>query len=165
MPVNPPDGAPLDWVCARFADMTLTDLYASLQLRQLVFVVEQNCVYLDADGNDAEAWHLMGWNGAASRRELAAYARLYAPGVRHDEAVIGRVITHPDIRGRGVGVALMHEAFANVRALFGDTAIRISAQLHLEPFYRRLGFAIAGDPFVEDGIPHIAMLRAGGHAA
>lgn len=148
----------LRWQCKAFAELTTDELYEVMQLRQMVFVVEQHCAYLDADGHDAEAMHLMGSTRGATPR-LAAYARLFPPGARCAEAAIGRVVTHPEMRRMGLGRAVMCEAINMVRALFGDAAIRLSAQQYLEGFYTDLGFAIDGDPYDDDGIPHIPMVR------
>lgn len=149
----------LRWQCSRFYELSLNELYDVMRLRQLVFVVEQNCAYVDADGYDAVAMHLLGWS-AGPKPQLNAYARLFAPGVKYDEAAIGRVVTHPDVRASGLGRALMHEAIARLRTQHGDVAIRLSAQRYLERFYNELGFVVAGEPYDEDGIPHIEMVRS-----
>jgi ElaA protein len=151
----------ITWQLARFEELTTAELYEVLRLRQLVFVVEQQCAYLDADGHDAEAWHLMGWRGSEAGRELIACARLFAPGIKYLEASIGRVVTHPDVRGTGLGRALMHEAIARVEELFGGGGIRLSAQRYLERFYEELGFVVEGEGYEEDGIPHVEMVRRG----
>lgn len=144
------------WSCHSWRELGRDDLYDVLTLRQIVFVVEQSCVYLDCDGVDRSASHLLGHDEG----ELVAYARVMAPGVTFDEASIGRVITHPWARKRGLGRALMREAIARVDALFGKGPIRIGAQRYLEAFYGELGFVVASEPYDEDGIPHIEMLRA-----
>lgn len=146
--------------CRHYSDVSRDELYAALRLRQLVFVVEQHCVYLDVDEHDRKAWHLFGYGDMDDARHLAAYARLFAPGDMYDEASIGRVVTHPHVRGRGHGRALMLEALARVHTLFGAVPTRISAQLYLERFYSSLDFVRVGDPYDEDGIPHVAMRRA-----
>lgn len=143
------------WQAAPFTDLTVTELYELLALRQLVFVVEQRCVYLDCDGKDQLATHLLGRDESG---QLVAYARLLAPGVSFAEASIGRVVTHPSVRRTGAGRALMLEAIARTRAMFGERPIRIGAQRYLERFYGALGFEIAGAPYDDDGIPHIEML-------
>jgi ElaA protein len=143
------------WQALSFTDLTVPELYELLALRQLVFVVEQTCAYLDCDGKDQHATHLL---GRTESGQLVAYARLFAPGESFAEATIGRVITHPSVRRTGAGRALMHEAIARTRALFGEGPIRIGAQRYLERFYGELGFAIASAPYDEDGIPHVEML-------
>ncbi len=143
----------MDWCWCDFRELGLDRLYALLQLRQEVFVVEQDCPYLDADGDDQDAWHLLGYREG----QLVAYLRAFAPGRVHDEAVIGRVITAASIRGKGQGRPLMREGMNRVLQQFGPCAIRISAQAHLEPYYRSLGFEVTGPGYDEDGIPHLPM--------
>lgn len=140
---------------APFAALSVDELYALLELRQRVFVVEQACPYLDCDGKDRAALHLLGRDGAG---RLIAYARLLAPGVSFPEASIGRVVTHPEVRRTGAGRALVREAIAGTRDAFGAGPIRIGAQRYLERFYEELGFRIASDPYDEDGLPHVEML-------
>ena len=138
----------MDWHDRAFDELTVHELYAITTLRERVFVVEQNCVYLDADGIDPQCRHV--WAPG-----FQAYLRVVPPGVRYAERSIGRVITAPEARGTGLGRALMQFALAR----YGDVPIRIGAQAHLERFYGELGFRRAGDVYDEDGIPHIAMLR------
>ena len=145
------------WQAVPFTDLDVTQLYELLALRQLVFVVEQNCVYLDCDGKDRLATHLLGRDESG---QLVAYARLFAPGASFAEASIGRVTTHPSVRRTGAGRELMQEAIARTRTMFGGGPIRIGAQRYLERFYGELGFAIASEPYDEDGIPHVEMLLA-----
>ena len=148
----------MQWQVVPFAELSASALYEALALRQLVFVVEQTCPYLDCDGKDAFALHLLGRD---ERGELVAYARLFAAGKSFREAAIGRVVTHPSVRRTGVGRALMREAIARTRAAFGAGPIRIGAQRYLEAFYGSLGFEIASAPYDEDGIPHVEMLLRG----
>ena len=153
--------ASLTWRCAPYRELTLDELYALLALRQRVFVVEQNCPFLDADGADDRAWHLLGWTHDADGRPLlGAYARLFAPGEAYAEASIGRVATHPALRRAGLGRALMIEALARVAALAPGAPVRIGAQRYVEHFYESLGFRVAGPEYLEDGIPHVEMVRA-----
>ena len=160
---KPPHSAPITWQWGRFDELSLPELYAVLQLRQVVFVVEQACPYLDADGRDGQASHLLGWSEREGEaRALAAYARVFAPGVVYPEASIGRVITNPEFRGLGLGKALMSEALRRVHGVAPHSAVRIGAQLYLEKFYGEFGFARASELYDEDGIPHIQMLRAPG---
>ena len=144
----------LTWTCLAFERLSAAELYRILQRRNEVFVVEQHCVFQDADGKDPLAWHLCGWQEA----ELLAYARLLAPGDYYPEAAIGRVLSAPSHRGRGLGRALMQEALSRCRSLFGPGPLRIGAQQHLSAFYGSLGFLADGVPYLEDGIPHIEML-------
>lgn len=146
------------WRHARYDELTVDELYRILALRQEVFVVEQTCPYLDADGRDRDASHL--WTDAADGTHALAYARLFAPGVRWAEACIGRVVTAPSARRGGLGRALMREAIARLHAAHGPVPIRIGAQRYLERFYRELGFVTSSPEYLEDGIPHVEMVRA-----
>ena len=143
------------WQAVPFEELSVSELYELLALRQLVFVVEQTCAYLDCDGKDPLAIHLLGRNDDG---RLVAYARLFPAGVSFAEASIGRVNTHPSVRRTGAGRELMREAVVRTRALFGEGPIRIGAQRYLEKFYGELGFEIASAPYDEDGIPHVEML-------
>jgi ElaA protein len=138
-----------------FAQLSASELYAVLQLRSEVFVVEQACIFQDMDGADAQAMHLLG----SLEGRLVAYARCFDAGRMFAEASIGRVATGPTVRGTGVGHALMSQAVACLSQVWGVQAIRIGAQAHLEGFYRQHGFHKAGPLYLEDGIDHIEMLR------
>jgi ElaA protein len=156
------DAALLRWRFAPYADLSLDELYALLRLRSLVFVVEQQCAFLDLDGDDDRAWHLLGWAGdAAGRPFLGAYTRLFAPGVKYAEASVGRVVTHPDVRRTGAGRRLMAESLRRVAEVAPGAPVRIGAQKYLERFYASFGFVRAGDDYLEDGIVHLEMVRAG----
>ena len=148
----------LTWQCTAFTELSPADLYAAMELRQRVFVVEQNCAYLDADGTDRKSLHLLGWNGNPSYPKLVAYARLLPPKTKYAEASIGRVCTHPDVRGTGAGKTLMEEAIRLVEKSWG-TEIRIAAQMYLERFYEGFGFRRVTDPYLEDDIWHVDMRR------
>jgi ElaA protein len=148
--------APVRWDLIPFAKLTVNELYALLLLRQLVFCVEQKCAYLDCDGKDPKALHLL---GRAPAGRLLGYARLLPSHVSYAEPSIGRVVSHPDARGTGLGKAVMREAIACARDTYGSTAIRIGAQLYLKRFYEDVGFAVSGPAYDEDGIPHVEMLR------
>lgn len=144
------------WACLPFAELGVQQLYDVLALRSEVFVVEQQCVFLDIDGLDPQTWHLLG-HGADGR--LQAYARLIPPGLKGPDALIGRVVTAPLARGGGSGRALMAEAVAECARLWPGRAITLHAQAHLERFYAGFGFTPVGEPYVEDGIPHIEMRK------
>ena len=148
---------PLAWTWQRFGDLGVDGVYDMLALRARVFVLEQG-PYLDPDGADRSAWHLLGRNAAGA---LLAYLRVVDPGVKFDEVSIGRVVVDAALRGQGVGHALMRDGLARCEAAWPGRPIRISAQSHLQGFYRRHGFAVASDEYLEDGIPHIQMLRSG----
>lgn len=141
----------------RFYELTALQVYQVLALRAEVFVVEQNCPYLDPDGKDLNALHLLGY----ADEELAAYARIL-PG--KSEAIIGRVVVGALYRRHGFGRTLMQEAIAAAAALSPTGRIRISAQCYLTAFYESLGFVSEGTPYLEDDIPHIAMTRDGSTA-
>ena len=145
--------------CRHFASLDVRALYAMLVLRSRVFVVEQQCVFLELDGLDADAHHLFGWRDA-SRTELVSGVRILAPGVSYDEPSIGRVVTAPEHRGTGAGRALMDAALADCARLYPGHAIRIGAQRYLERFYGNLGFVTVSEPYDEDGIEHVTMLHS-----
>ncbi len=144
---------PIKWTLTSFEQLLAEELYAVLQLRAEVFVVEQNCPYLDPDGKDRQALHLMGYVGG----KLAAYCRLLPPGNSYVEASIGRVVCSPAFRGQALGIRLMKEAIRLSLEKFEVADIRISAQYYLLDFYRRLGFVQVGDVYLEDSIEHIEM--------
>lgn len=161
MPTDtPPPSSSLTWQNTPFHELTADDLYAALQLRQRVFVVEQKCVYMDLDDADQKAVHLLGWHSSNGKRRLVAYARLLPPGLKYVEPSIGRVITHPEFRGTGAGRVLMGEAIRCVGAAGWGSAIYIAAQLYLERFYEGFGFKRASEPYTEDDIWHVDMRRA-----
>jgi len=146
------------WTLARFEALSPRDLYDLLRLRCEVFVVEQNCPYLDPDGKDShpQAWHL---SGRAPDGELVAYARLLPPGLSYEAPSIGRVVTSPRHRGRRLGDALMAQALRKCAVLWPGQAVRIGAQAHLAGWYGKHGFVIDSDEYDEDGIPHRQMQR------
>lgn len=143
----------LHWECRRFSELSLEQLYALLQLRAEVFVLEQQCPYQDPDGNDQEALHVLG----AADGKLLAYTRLLPPGIRYESCSIGRVVTSPEIRGDGTGRQLMEKSIQYCHENWGESDITISAQQYLEKFYNGLGFETESEPYQEDGIPHVQM--------
>ena len=147
----------LNWHWQNFDDLTKTELYEILRLRETVFVLEQECAYQDLDDLDQHAWHVSGRN---DKGELAAYCRVVYPGKKYQEPAIGRVTTAKQFRGQGLGVALMDYAIRQTGAHYAGRGIRISAQQYLEKFYTELGFIVCSDLYYEDDIPHIEMLRA-----
>lgn len=138
----------LNWRCVRLDELDARTLYAVLQLRSEVFVLEQRCVYLDPDGKDLDAWHLL---GCAADGRLLAYARLL------DGPKIGRVVTAPAARGHGQGRALMQQALAHCARLWPRQPVSLQAQAYLQGFYAGLGFMPVSEVYDEDGIPHIDM--------
>ncbi len=148
----------LDWQTKSFDTLTLAELYALLQLRSEVFVVEQTCAFQDIDGHDQTASHLL---GRTDTGELVAYARLFAAGQSYNQVSIGRVVTSPRYRRFGLGRELLRQAIGQCEAQFGAQPIKIGAQLYLKNFYESFGFVQQGEGYLEDGIPHIYMLRPG----
>lgn len=144
----------LNWTLKKFDDLTPHELYAILQLRSEVFVVEQNCVYQDMDNKDLNSWMLMGWDPGG---KLLAHTRLLPPGLAYAEASIGRVVSSPSARGRGIGRELMVKSIETIYILYGPGPIRIGAQLYLKSFYASLGFQPEGAVYLEDDIEHITM--------
>ncbi len=146
---------PIIWTCRKFEELTTAELYCILNLRNKVFVVEQDCVYLDTDGKDAASFHLCGW----LENKLVAYCRLLPPGLSYPGlASIGRVVTDPAHRKDGLGKIMMSKAIQQTRELFGVSTIKIGAQQYLTKFYEDLGFVTSSEPYMEDGIPHLEML-------
>jgi ElaA protein len=143
-----------------WAELTRDELYALMALRQEVFVVEQRCPYLDADGYDPQASHL--WSTGEGDDRPVAYCRIFRAGVKYPEASIGRVASAGAARRTGAGRALMAEALRRMDAAAGGTAaVRISAQSYLQRFYEGFGFRVVSAPYLEDDIPHVEMLRGG----
>lgn len=146
--------AAITWTCKHFDDLSTRELYAIIRLRNEVFVVEQNCVFQDADNKDFYGWHLMGWQN----QELVAYTRLFPKGVSYNYASIGRVVTSASVRGSGAGRELMLESIKKLQEIWGKQPIQIGAQLYLRKFYESLGFQQISPVYLEDGIEHIEML-------
>ncbi|MEO7882674.1 MAG: GNAT family N-acetyltransferase [Mucilaginibacter sp.] len=138
-----------------FHQLNVDELYQLLRLRSEVFVVEQNCVFLDQDDKDQQCHHLLLY----ADNELAAYSRLVPAGLSYLEPAIGRVVTSPAFRGSGLGRKVMELAIQGCADLFGQQTIRIGAQTYALPFYQSLGFVTEGDTYDEDGIEHIEMIR------
>lgn len=142
-----------------FEEFTVARLYQLLRLRTEVFVVEQNCVYQDMDNRDLGAWHLL---GIGDDDQVHACLRLLAPGVAYaGYAAIGRVVTSQAMRGRGLGRPLMQRGIEKSHEVYPKVPIKLSGQAHLRTFYESLGFQVVGEPYLEDGIPHLAMVREG----
>lgn len=146
---------PIEWILKKFEELRPLELYALLQLRNEVFVVEQNCIFQDADDKDQDCWHLLGY----ANQKLVAYTRLVPPGVIYEEASIGRVVCSPSVRKNGIGKLLMAKSVETVYSLFGRVPVKISAQLYLLNFYQSFGFVVWSEPYIEDNILHIEMLK------
>jgi len=145
----------IDWSLKKFHELSPLELYEILKLRSKVFVVEQNCVFLDMDDRDQMAHHLQGRiNG-----QLAAVVRILPPGLAYEEPSIGRVVSSPLFRRKGVGIKLMKKAIEETISLYGEVAIKIGAQLYLKKFYESFGFVQCSETYLEDDIPHIKMIR------
>ena len=138
-----------------FDELTPLELYTIMRLRNEVFVVEQNCVYQDADKKDLSSHHLMIRNGG----KLVAYARLLPRGLSYEQMSIGRVVSSPAYRGTGAGKILIDQAIRFCQELFGEGPIKIGAQLYLKKFYESFGFVQTSDVYLEDDIEHIEMIR------
>jgi len=143
----------LEWKYTAFDKLGVVELYAIMQLRNEVFVVEQNCVFQDADDKDFNSYHLTGWDSD----QLVAYCRILPPGFSYPDASIGRVVTSPLYRKTGNGRLLMLKAIVKTLSQFTCSKITISAQFYLSDFYESLGFTVFGDTYLEDNIPHIEM--------
>ena len=164
----------LRWHFSPFHELTPQDLHDLYQARAAVFVVEQKCVFQDVDGADPACWHLLGFSPSPSgtqraergvgegrgEGQLFAYARFVPPGLKFPEASIGRVLTTQPARRSGAGRELMAESIRRAEGLWPGQAIRIGAQRYLEKFYGSFGFATSSEPYDEDGIEHVEMLRA-----
>jgi ElaA protein len=149
----------IEWQWRSFAELDTAELYAVLAARQQVFVLEQRCFYNDFDGLDQQAHHLLGWQVAGGQRQLAAYLRCLAPGVKYAEMSLGRVLTTGAARGTGAGRELLARGIEFACRQYPGHRIRIGAQAYLERFYQGFGFQTVSEPYDEDGIVHIDMLR------
>jgi len=146
----------LAWQWNRFAHLSVDDVYDMLALRSQIFVVEQDCVYLDPDGLDRQSWHLLGRDAGGA---LLAYARVCDPGVKYDPPSIGRVVVSASRRATGLGHALIAEALRRCDEAYPGQRNRIGAQAHLQGFYGRHGYVAVGHTYLEDGIVHVDMER------
>jgi len=158
-PVSPPA---IRWSWVRFEDLGLQGLYDALQLRARVFILEQG-PYLDPDGLDQHSWHLLGRlaqpHQGLPAGELVLYLRAVDPGHKYDEPSLGRVVSHPAVRGSGLGRALVQEGVASCDRTWPGQANHISAQAHLAKFYGEFGYQPCSEVYLEDNIPHLSMLR------
>lgn len=148
----------ISFSCLSFDQLRPAELYEILALRQEVFIVEQNCPYLDCDGKDLQSWHLMGRDETG---KLICYTRLLPEGLSYQGYTsIGRVISAPQARGTGAGKILMERSIDMCYHLFGRQPIKIGAQTYLLKFYESFGFQSTGEAYLEDGIPHTKMIRS-----
>ena len=147
---------PLAWSWCRFEDLGVDGVYDMLALRARVFILEQG-PYLDPDGADRHAWHLLGRDTGGM---LMAYLRVLDPGVKFDGVAIGRVVVDASLRGQGIGHQLVREGLAHCARQWPGRSVSISAQAHLQRFYARHGFATISDEYLDDGIAHVDMRRS-----
>lgn len=146
----------LHFSCQSFDELNVYELYELLALRQEVFIVEQNCPYLDCDGKDQESYHFCGRD---EQGKLVCYTRLLPKGLAYEEyASIGRVLSSASVRSTGAGRELMRQSIDKCRELFGNEPIKIGAQSYLLKFYESFGFRSTGEEYMEDGIPHTKMI-------
>ena len=143
----------IHFVTKSFQELTNTELYQLLKLRSEVFVVEQNCVFLDMDDKDEASYHVLGYYN----NNIVAYTRLVPKDVIYKTVSIGRVVTHPSVRKLGFGKLLMEYSITEARAKLNTHEIEIGAQLYLNTFYSNLGFIQEGTMYLEDDIEHIKM--------
>jgi len=139
----------------KFNELTVDELHDILQLRSEVFVVEQDCVYQDIDGKDRKALHIIG----KKNNKIVAYTRCFAPGIYFEEAAIGRVVVSAEERKFGFGHDIMKASVKAIQNEYKTEAIKLSAQTYLVKFYEIHGFNAIGEGYLEDGIPHIAMIK------
>ncbi len=142
------------WQCKAFHDLLPAELYEIIKLRNAIFVVEQNCVFQDADDKDQPAFHLCGWLDEV----LVAYTRLLPQNIDYPEISIGRVVTHTKYRKHGIGKLLLEQSITMCNEIFGRQHIKIGAQFYLKKFYESFGFQQVSDIYLEDGIEHIKMI-------
>lgn len=146
----------ITWKIKSFEDLHINELYEILKIRQEVFIVEQTCFYLDADGYDEKAIHI--W--AEKNEEIVAYCRIFEQGIKYPETSIGRVLTSPTYRNLKLGKSLMKIAINTIESRFKTKEIRISAQDYLLKFYAEFGFVATSNKYLEDDIPHTEMFRS-----
>ncbi|SRR5690554_135325 len=143
------------WEAKYFSELTIEELYGLLRLREQVFIIEQNCVYPDLDNKDQKAVHVLGKLDG----KIIAYSRLFKPGDYFDTASIGRVVTDNSYRNLKIGHTLVAKSIEEIKNYFNQERITISAQCYLLEFYKSLGFEPIGEQYLEDGIPHIRMIK------
>lgn len=144
----------IKWQCKAFSELTNEELYKILQLRNEVFIIEQNCPYQDCDNKDLKSYHLTAWKNDS----IVAYSRIIPPGISYPTAAsIGRVLTSPAARRQNLGKQLMAQSLENLYRLFGNVPVIIGAQLYLKTFYESFSFIEQGTIYLEDGIKHITM--------
>ena len=144
-------------VCKPFNELTLDEFYQIVRLRIDVFVVEQNCIYHELDGKDQKAYHL--FTRDQNSPQIIAYARIFKPGSYFKEAAFGRVVVHPDYRNKNLGRLLIEDVLKFIEKEFESNTVKISAQTYLKNWYESFGFEQISEAYLDDGIPHIDMLK------
>ena len=150
----------INWKWRSFEELSTSELYSILKLRQEIFVLEQKCFYLDCDGLDTDSWHLMGMRINGGKPELIAYLRVIFPGKKTVHPAIGRLLTHKKVRKKGVARQLLRQGIIHTDRTYPGSQIQLSAQVYLEQFYNDFGFVAVSEPYDEDGILHIDMIRS-----
>ncbi|HLX01639.1 MAG TPA: GNAT family N-acetyltransferase [Trinickia sp.] len=154
---KPTPSVEIEWHWKPFSELNPNEVYDMLAARSAVFVVEQNCVYGDIDGQDANAWHLFAYDSSASDKPLAGYLRVLLPDEKETDVRIGRVLTTASYRAIGLGSSMLEQALKHIVKQWPDAAISLHAQAHLQAFYGAFGFEPSSDVHDEDGIPHVWM--------
>ncbi|MCA0932968.1 GNAT family N-acetyltransferase [Lutimonas saemankumensis] len=147
----------MKWILKSFNELSLSEFHDIIQLRLDIFVVEQDCPYMDLDGKDKIAYHFF---GSTEEGKIIAYTRLFGPGEYYKEAAIGRVVVHKDHRKYGIGFELMKRSIEQIESLYRTRTIKIGAQRYLRKFYESLGFKSTDEFYMEDGIPHMYMIKS-----
>lgn len=147
------------WKIKKFNELNAEEIYKILNIRNQVFIVEQQCPYLDCDGRDMKSYHLF----LENNNEIAAYLRIIEKGISYNEISIGRVLVNSKYRGKGLARDMMKKAIGYINNQLNETSIRIEAQAYLIDFYKSLGFKQTSEVFLEDNIPHIEMLYTKNH--
>ena len=150
----------MKWTLKKFSDLSTDEFHDILKLRINTFVVEQNCPYPELDGKDRMAYHYFGETDSG---RIVAYTRIFGPGDCYAEPAVGRVVVDPEFRRDGLGYELMRGSILCIEELYGSCDIKIGAQKYLTGFYQSLGFIEVGEEYLEDGIPHVHMIRYTGN--
>lgn len=150
----------MHWTLKKFDELTIDEFHDIVQLRIDVFVVEQNCPYPELDGRDRDAYHFFGRSDSG---KIVAYTRIFKAGDYYEQPSIGRVVVEVGFRREGIGYELMRRTLKQMEILFGRVEIKIGAQKYLRKFYENLGFQKVGSEYLEDGIPHVYMIRKADH--
>ncbi|MGB5243255.1 MAG: GNAT family N-acetyltransferase [Lutimonas sp.] len=148
----------MEWILRKFDELSVNEFHEILKLRINIFVVEQNCPYPELDDKDKQALHFFAV-AQANPLKIVAYTRLFAPGDYYSYAAIGRVVVDKDFRGKNLGNELIDRSIKNIETEFATNKIKIGAQTYLRNFYEFHGFQQVGEGYIEDGIPHIYMIK------